>query len=167
MRLGIFVVASAVVACNLIEPGPPDGVTPDRFDRTLASVKCWTEMGLNNAPCVTYGAASHMDYVDSGRVAFSANGTVQWMLGTHKYQCPCYLGGCTTPCSHGPPTVSTQSGTYTVAADSIVLQFTQGTPTTRVLKGKAPPINSPGYTGPDSLVCVGCGVFYAVVFKSN
>jgi hypothetical protein len=135
----------------------------------LAHVACSTPGGLNNAPCATYAAASHVDYVDSGRVVFSSDGTVQWMLGTHTNQCPCYLGGpCTTPCFDSAPTVSTQTGTYTVAGDSVVLLFSQGNPPTRILKGNRPfPSNGTGLIGPDSLMCVDCGMFYPVVFKSS
>ncbi len=174
MRWSLAIAFLGVAACSRSETqnlAAPEG--PLRFDRTLARVNCMTQVGLAKAPCTTYSAASHADYLDSGRVVFRSDGTVQWMLGTHTYRCPCYLGGpCTTPCFHDAPRVSKQSGTYTVAGDSIVLFFTDGNPTTRVLKTVAFPSTATGYAGPDSLVLVGaacteCVAWYPVVFKSS
>ena len=130
-------------------------------------------VGLVDPPCSTYSAPSHIDYVDSGRVVFRGDGTAQFMLGTHTYRCPCYLGGaCTTPCFHDAPRVSRQSGSYAVAGDSIVLLFTDGNPATRVLKSQPFPTTTTGYSGPDSLVlvgavCIDCVVGFPVVFKSS
>lgn len=153
MRFLIFVVAVSGLACS--SPVAVGNGIPSRFSSTLGAVYCYTEIGLRPAPCMTAGAASHTDYVDSGRVVFASDGKVQWMLATHSNQCPCYLGGCTNPCYNTAESVATQSGTYATAGDSIVLQFTQGSPATQTLVGKQ-----------DSLVCQTCGGFYATVFKS-
>lgn len=130
---------------------------PVRFNSTLSTTGCLTEIGFRPAPCLTFGSASHTDMVDSGRVVFSTDGTVHWMVGTHTTRCPCYLGGCTTPCYDEAPVVSRQSGTYTGSGDLVVLTFAADSPSTRTLKGTA-----------DSLLCWSppCGVFYPVMFKS-
>ena len=153
MRLLVLIVTVSAIACSSPFTGG-DG-SSSRFDGTLGTVYCRVESGLKSAPCVTYAPPSHRDYVDSGRVIFESNGTVRWMLGTHTTECPCYLGGCTDPCYDTAPSVSTQSGTYTVSGDSIVLQFTQGSPSTLVLTGTK-----------DSLECDACTSFYPVVLKS-
>jgi hypothetical protein len=174
-RIAFVVGVVALVACDrkptdpadtdTVPTGPVDAA-PVRFARTFSVVQCMTQIGANNAPCVTYVAASHTDWLDSGRVSFSADNTAQWKLATHVYQCPCYLGGCTTPCSHGAPQVSEHAGTYSIAGDSIKIQFNQGAGT-KTLVGKLPSTVPANWAGPDSLRCLGCSVFYPVLFRSQ
>jgi len=166
-RISMLIGVVALFACDG-KPTDivPRGAAPTRFARTFSKVQCMTEMRMNNAPCVTYGAASHMDFVDSGRVVFSADNTVQWKLATHTYLCPCYLGGCTTPCYHDATRVSELAGTYSITGDSILIQFSLGAGT-RKLVGQFPDLVQANWAGPDSLVCFGCSVYYPVVFRSQ
>lgn len=155
LRLAV-VIAVASVSC---EAGN-DEIVPTRFARSFASAQCWTgPSAVAPAPCSTYSAASHRRYVDSMRVTFAADGTVQWMLGTHLYMCPCYLGGCTNPCEHQAPVVTQVSGTYTIDADTVALVFSQAVDpqasdglSSVKLQGVIPDRVTADWAGPDSLV---------------
>jgi hypothetical protein len=162
-----------VVACFVLLVACESDVVPTRFARSFGATQCWVGPGATpSVPCVTYTAASHQDWVDSGRITFRADNSVDWMLGTHTYQCPCYLGGCTTPCSHGPPTVTKLTGTYSIVADTVALQFSQNPDpssgngaTSRRLYTTIPDRVQDNWQGPDSLV-LGRS-FGSVIFKTQ
>ena len=167
----VFVIAAlAIVACDGgTDPGPIDTIAgPLRFNAVLGTVKCQTEMGLTSAPCLTQGGAGTSYFVDSGRVVFSTDRTVQWILGTHSRVCTQGTGNCTIY-----DNVSVRTGTYTAIGDSVVIVFSMGTPATRTLKrmgGVKFPASETGWAGPDSLVCTGggdCGSFYTAVFLKS
>ena len=143
----------------------------EKAARTFATAQCWSGQPIaTSAPCSTYGAASHSLYVDSVRIAFIPNNVVEWKIGTHRYECPCYLGGCSTPCSHAAPVVTQLTGSYTITADTVTLQFAQSPdpqasiPNTLKLRGSIPDRVPPDWAGPDSLLYG--RVFGALIIKS-
>ena len=170
MRYSVVALLAAVVMSSC-QVGEDNGIVPTRFTRTFATLQCWSGQPTPaSAPCTTYGAASHMLYVDSVRLAFDANNGVQWKLGTHRYECPCYLGGCNTPCSHAAPVVTQLTGSYAISSDTIILQFAQSPdpqaniPNTLKLQTSIPDRVPATWAGPDSLLYG--RVFGAVIIRS-
>jgi hypothetical protein len=162
---GVWVVLAMFIAASC-DVGD-EQVIPTRFTGTFSTVQCWTgPNAVNTAPCRTYISPSHSDWIDSGRVVFGAD-NVQWMLGTHTYWCPCYLGGCTDPCYDGAPAVDQRTGEYSIVADTVMLHFSSGTPQTLKLVGDIPDRVGRDWPGPDSLLCIGCPTsFGAVILKA-
>jgi hypothetical protein len=156
IRLAIPAAAIMLAACEPTSVSTSVSLSvPTQLDATYALTHCiGAYQGTNPVPpCKADVAASHSDYVDSARLVFSRDRTVQWMVATHMYFCPCYLGGCTQPCSHEPGRVDTGVASYVVSGGEVTLDLQSLPPyaPTR-LTGSIPDRVSAGWTGPDSLV---------------
>lgn len=165
--LAVFILGLSACSGNTPPSGTED-VIPTKFSRTFSSVQCW--IGPNAtpaAPCFIYISPSHTVTVDSGRIVFASDNSVTWMFSQHTRVCPCYLGGCSTPCYDDPSVIQNQSGTYAISADTIDVTFSQGTPAGLKLRTVIPQRVPMSWDGPDSLLCIGCTSVNAVIFKSG
>jgi hypothetical protein len=121
------------------------------IDRTYFVTQCRPQ-GVAPAPppCVITTAASGQQYVDSGRLRLGpAAHNADWMLATHTFSCPCYLGGCSDPCRTNPTQVLHETGSYAISASQVVVNLTS-----TVLTFDATTIASAvskTWAGPDSL----------------
>jgi len=130
----------------------PERSAPTHFSRTYAVVHCFGSTG-DPPPCRNDGRASGADFVDSGRVTFRDDGSLTWMFARHYYTCPCYLGGCSTPCSDGPSIVNTTTGSYDLLADSINIELAapERYGTKIRLLAQMPRLVTSDWAGPDSV----------------
>ena len=112
---------------------------------------CTHPAGHGDPPCIITSAASGSDYLDSAWIRLGPERNAEWMLGTHRYSCPCYLGGCSTPCSHAPGTVERGAGTYEMTAGQLRLTIA-----TRQVVAEIPERVARDWNGPESLSMTVC-----------
>jgi hypothetical protein len=163
---GLILLLSAVASVACDGSGPfvdPNDVVIDPndvvIDRTYDLVECTNPAGPGAAPCEVLFAASGRTYVDSAWVRLGPGHSAEWMLGAHRYVCPCYLSGCSTPCSHLAGTVEQRSASYTISNGVLMVGS--------LFRADVPSRVRSDWPGPDVLNLHYCGLCTGVVIRPN
>jgi hypothetical protein len=167
------VIALLVNSCHMLDAGvPPNEAGADRV-----YVVRWCNphnRPPGPPPCEVNYRAAGTDFVDSARVTLTRDRVATWMLAKHSHSCPCYLGGCTTPCHDTPSTiVDTATGTYEFWTEGVTLhlpeRLVQGFRTgAMTFAARIPAKVEGGWMGPDSLMldlCITSDEPHCIVFR--
>ena len=136
-------------ACGVSDP--PDIDPQDLvLDGSYTMQACaYMSSPLHTPPCTVYNTPSHNDDVDSSRVLFRPDLTVQWMVGRTIRANPC---SGPQHCWSTSIAIDTIHGTYLVGGDSVVAHFDRTLfAKKRLVMKTMQPVQS-GWSGPDSLV---------------